>query len=538
MPRERLSMRKIREVLRLQLQCGLTKRQIATSCKIGLGTVYEYLRRARDAGLSWPLPEELTDEELERRLFPPPPDIPSDQRPLPDWPTVGQELRKKGVTLLLLWYEYRAVHPEGYGYSRFCELYNLWAGAAEPRMRCVHKAGEKLFVDYAGLSVPLIDPKTGEVTDAQVFVATWGASSYTYAEATLTQTLPDWISSHVRALEHFAGVPQILVPDNLKGGVTSPCFYDPDINATYQQMASHYGIAVIPARVRAPRDKGKVENGVQQVERWVLAPLRHRQFFCLAEVNAAIRPLLQQLNAKPAPGLGASRLELFQQLDQPAMKPLPAEPYELAIWMKARVHVDYHVAVERHFYSVPFRLIGQEVEVRLTPKTVELFHHGGRVASHVRSHCQTKAGFTTLPEHMPPNHREWGEWNPERIARWAEKTGPHTAQLVREVMASRPHPYQGYRSCLGILRLGDEFGYERLEAACGCALSARALSYKSVKSILLHRLDAWTPSKPQAPTPPVEPIEHSNIRGATYYQPNQSTPTERSCQPDVPSPDA
>jgi len=547
MPRERLSMRKIREVLRLRLQCGLTKRQIATSCHIGLGTVYEYIRRSRDAGLSWPLPEDLTDEELDKRLFPPPPDIPSEQRPRPDWPALAQELRKKGVTLLLLWYEYRAVHPDGYGYSRFCELYNAWAGAAEPRMRCVHKAGEKLFVDYAGLTVPLIDPKSGEVTNAEVFVATWGASSFIYAEATLTQTLPDWIGSHVRAFEHFGGVPQILVPDNLKGGVTSPCFYEPDINATYQQMASYYGIAVIPARVRTPRDKAKVENGVQQVERWVLAPLRHLRFFCLADINAAIRPLLEFLNAKPAPGLGASRLQIFQQLDRPAMKPLPAEPYELALWRKARVHVDYHVAVERHFYSVPFQLIGQEVEVRLTQASVEFFHHGGRVASHVRSHNPNS--FTTLPEHMPANHREWGQWNPERIARWAEKTGPQTAQLVREVLASRPHPYQGYRSCLGILRLGDEFGYERLEAAAGCALSARALSFKSVKSILLHRLDAANatarPGSPNQPTPPTAvAIEHPNIRGAAYYQSaHQSLPTdltegERSSLTDVPSPNA
>jgi transposase len=513
-------MRKIREVLRLRLQCGLSQRETATSCKIGLGTVYEYVRRARDAGLTWPLPEQLTDEALDRLLFPPPPEIASDQRPLPDWPTIGRELRRKGVTLLLLWYEYRAAHPDGYGYSRFCELYNQWAGTAEPRMRCVHKAGEKLFVDYAGPSVPIIDPKTGEVLEAQIFVATLGASSYTYAEATLTQTLPDWISSHVRAFGFFGGVPQILVPDNLKSGVSAPCFYEPDINASYCEMARHYGIAVIPTRVRRPRDKGKVENGVQQVERWVLAPLRNQRFFSLAELNAAIRLLVDAMNARQAPGLPAPRRELFESIEKSALGPLPATPYELAFWQKARVHIDYHAAVEQHFYSVPFRLIGQQVEARLTQKTVEFFHKGARVASHVRSY--KKGGFTTLPEHMPPNHREWGQWSPDRIGRWAEKTGPATAEFCRKVMASRPHPYQGYRSCLGILRLAEEYGADRLNVACACALSARAFTYKSVKSILLHQLDA----KVSTQTPePATPIQHTNIRGAAYYQ---SSPKERS----------
>jgi transposase len=520
-------MRKIREVLRLRLQCGLSKRQIAASCQIGLGTVYEYVCRARDAGLCWPLPEGLDDKELECRLFPPPPKVAPGARPLPEWPAVGRELRRKGVTLLLLWYEYRAVHPEGYGYSRFCELYNQWAGTVDPRMRQVHKAGEKLFVDYAGLVVPIIDPTTGGVHDAQVFVATLGASSYTFVEATASQSLPDWIGSHVRAFAFFGGLPEIVVPDNLKAGVTSACRYEPDINVTYQEMARHYGIAVLPARVRTPRDKAKVENGVQQVERWVLAPLRNRRFFSLAELNEAILPLAQQLNVRPGPGLPAPRLELFESLDKPVLRPLPEAPYEVALWKKARVHIDYHVQVEAHFYSVPHRLIRQEVEVRLTSHTVEIFHRGQRVASHLRSF--RKGGFTTLPEHMPPNHRDWGEWNPDRLARWASRTGPATAQLVEEILASRPHPHQGYRSCLGILRLGNEYGAERLEAACSRALSARALTYRSVKSILAHRLDA---APPAAVPQQALPIEHANIRGAGYYQ---SPPaTER--RPDAATP--
>lgn len=505
-------MRKIREVLRLRLQCGLSKREIAASCQIGLGTVYEYVRRARDAGLTWPLPEGLDDAELECRLFPPPKPAAA-ARPLPDWPSLGHELRRKGVTLLLLWYEYRAAHPDGYGYSRFCELYQQWAGTVDPRMRQVHKAGEKLFVDYAGLTVPIIDPKSGEAYAAQVFVATLGASSYTFVEATATQGLPDWIGSHVRAFAFFGGVPAIVVPDNLKAGVTSPCYYEPDLNATYQELARHYGLAVLPARVRAPRDKAKVENAVQQVERWVLAPLRERRFFSLTEVNEAMLPLTQALNARPGRGLPASRLELFRSLDQPALRPLPERPYELALWKKARVHIDYHVRVEEHFYSVPHRLIQQEVEVRLTGQTVEVFHAGARVASHIRSY--RSGGFTTLPEHMPANHREWGEWSPERLTRWATRTGPATAQLVAEILASRAHPHQGYRSCLGILRLGKEYGGARLESACARALAARALTYRSVKSILVHRLDAPPPAVEGMGVPP---IQHANLRGAEYYQ--------------------
>lgn len=522
-------MRKVREVLRLRLQCGLSKRQIAASCQIGLGTVYEYVRRARDAGLCWPLPEGLDDAELERLLFPPPKPA-SAARPLPDWPRVGRELRRKGVTLLLLWYEYRAQHPDGYGYSRFCELYNQWAGTVDPRMRQVHKAGEKLFVDYAGVTVPIFD--SSGVRQAQVFVATLGASSYTFVEASASQSLPDWIGSHVRAFAFFGGVPKIIVPDNLKSGVTSACYYEPEINATYQEMARHYGVAVLPARVRTPRDKAKVENAVQQVERWVLAPLRDRRFFSVAALNEALRPLAEQLNARPGPGLPAPRRELFESLDQPALHPLPEVPYELALWKKARVHIDYHVRVDEHFYSVPHHLIQQEVEVRLTGHTVELFHRGQRIASHLRSF--RKGGFTTLPEHMPQNHREWGEWNPERLTNWASRTGPATAELVAAILASRPHPHQAYRSCLGILRLGKDYGAERLEAACSRALSARALTYRSVKSILVHRLDA-TPTAACPPAAlPAPPLQHTNIRGADYYQSPRAT--ER--KPDAATPHA
>ena len=510
-------MRNIREVLRLRWEQGLSHRQIVASCHIGQGTVVEYLRRAAAAGLTWPLPEGLTDLDLELRLFPPPTAIAAPERPLPDWEVVHRELRKKGVTLLLLWEEYRAGNPKAFRYSRFCELYQAWRQAAEPRMHQVHKAGEKLFVDYAGQTVPVTDRTTGESRAAQIFVATLGASSYTYAEATWSQTLADWIGAHVRAFAFFGGVPALVVPDNLKAGVTAPCYYEPEVNPTYQELARHYGTAILPTRVRKPRDKSKVENGVQQVERWVLAPLRNRTFFALPELNAALRLQLQALNDRPGPGLPGSRRELFESLDQTALKPLPACPYELALWQKARVHLDYHLQVDGHFYSVPHRLVRQEVEVRLTPTIVEVFHQGERVASHPRSH--RKYGFTTLPEHMPPGHRAYAERDGERLLHRAREIGPDTEALFREIMAARPHPEQGYRSCLGILRLAQVHSAERVERASRRAVRTGALSYRSLQAILNHRLeDAPLPEElSPAPGAPL-PSPHANIRGADYYR--------------------
>jgi len=516
MPRKRLSMRKIKEVLRLKGQCALSHRQIAHSCGIGLGTVYEYLRRAVEAGVGWPLPDGLQEADLDRLLFPPPIPVPKDERPLPDWAEIHKELKRKGVTLLLLWQEHRATHPNGYGYSRFCELYTEWTQKLSPRMHQIHKAGEKLFVDYAGQTVPVIDRRT-EVCDAQIFVATLGASSYTFAEATLTQTLQDWIGSHVRAFAFFGGVPEIVVPDNLKSGVKSPCFYEPDINPTYLQMARHYGVAIVPTRVRKPRDKAKVENAVQQTERRLLAPLRHQTFFELADLNASRRPLLHAHNHQPCQGLAASRYSLFQSLERSALRPLPPTPYEMALWMSARVHIDYHVRVDDHFYSVPHPLIKQPLDVRLSAAIVEFFHQGERVASHRRSY--RKYHYTTVPEHMPPAHRWSSEWSPERFLGWAEKSGAATARLVEQILASRPHPQQAFRSCLGVLRLAEQHGSERVEAACARALAAQTYSYKSVKAILDNHLD-------QQPLPPVEreeeggctaPLHHANIRGAHYY---------------------
>ncbi len=379
-------------------------------------------------------------------------------------------------------------------------------------MRQDHRAGEKLFVDYAGQTVPIIDCATGEIREAQIFVAVLGASNYTYAEATWSQSLPDWIGSHRRTFSFLGGVPELVVPDNLRSGVSKAHRYEPDTNPTYQDMALHYGVVVLPARVRKPRDKAKVEGGVLVVERWILAALRHRQFFSLLELNAAISELLVRLNARPFRKLPGCRREHFEQLDRPALQPLPAEPYVYAEWKKARVHIDYHVAIDGHYYSVPYALIKKEVEVRITRNTIECFHRGNRVASHQRSHH--KGRHTTVTAHMPESHRQAGEWSPQRLMRWASKTGPATEKLIQTVLGSRKHPQQAYRSCLGILRLSKPYGDERLEAACRRALTLGSCRYKSIESILKHRLDEQ-PLETQQEL--ALPDTHDNIRGPAYY---------------------
>ena len=513
MPAKRLSMRKIKDVLRLRAQ-GLSDRKVARSVKVARTTVRGIRRRAEAVGLSWPLPDDLTESALEALLFPPHPPPGTYPRPLPDWKYTYTELRRDGVTLQLLWLEYKEAHPDGFQYSRFCDLYGQWKECLDPVLRQEHKAGEKTFVDYAGQTVPVVDPETGEVREAQIFVGVLGASNFTFAEATWTQSLPDWTASHVRMWEYVGGVSELLIPDNLASGVSKACRYDPEVNPTYQELANHYGTAVLPTRKAAPRDKAKVENGVLFAERWLLAPLRNHTFFSLAELNREIAWLLDALNDRPFQKLDGTRRSLFESLDRPALKPLPTTRYEYAEWRKARVNIDYHIAVENHFYSVPHRLIRKQVEVRLTASTVEVLHDGQRVAAHARS--QRGGGFTTDPTHRPKAHQEHLEWTPSRMIRWAEKTGPHTATVVTRIIEGRPHPEQGYRPCLGLLRLGERYSPERLEAACHRALEIQGVSYRSIKSILEHGLDRVPLEKQETLD---LPQEHDNLRGPDYYTP-------------------
>ena len=512
MAAERLPMRQVREILRLKWESHFSDRKTARHCGISRPTVAEYVKRAEAAGLSWPLPPEWDDGALEARLFPSAA-VYVDPRPLPDLPRLHRELTRKGVTLMLLWEEYKAVHPAGLQYSQFCEHYRAYARTLDLSMRQVHRAGEKCFIDYAGQTVPVIDRTTGEVRAAQIFVAVLGASNYTYCEATWTQQLPDWIGSHVHAFEYYQCVSELLIPDNLRSAVTRAHRYEPLCNETYAEMAAHYGTAILPARVRRPRDKAKAEVGVQIVERWILARLRHQNFFSLAELNHEIVGLRERLNTRAFRKLPGTRRSLFETLDRPAMKPLPTERYVFAEWKRARVHIDYHIEIAGHYYSVPYQWVGKQVEVRVTAHTIEAFHRGSRLASHVRS--STKGRHTTIAEHMPRAHREYAEWTPTRLVAWAEQTGPATAKLIEHIMASRAHPQQGFRSCLGIMRLGKTCGRSRLEAACARALSLGASSYRSLESILRQGLEQQPLPARHDSTPP---IAHPNVRGRDYYQ--------------------
>lgn len=509
-------MRKIREVLRLSAM-GLAQHQIARSCSIVQSTVHKYLKLAEAAQLRWPLPEDLGDQKLDELLFGPRPAPPSRRiHPPLDFAALHKQLESHGdLTLELLWQEYRQGEPGGYGYSRFCDLYREWSRAQNVTLRQQHTPGEKLFVDYAGATIPVHNRDTGEVHQAAIFVAALGFSSYTFAEATWSQELPCWIGSHIRAFEHLGGLPMLVVPDNPKTAVRKACRYEPDLNPTYNDMAAHYAVAVLPARPRKPRDKAVAENAVQVVQRWIVAALRKRTFFSLTEVNQAIAELLVLLNDKPFRKRAGTRASLFAAFDKPVLRPLPAERYEIGQWRKLKVDLDYHVPAEGHFYSVPYQLVGQPVDIRLTAATVEIFHRGLRVASHARSFVADRA--TTLAAHRPKSHQQYLEWTPSRLLSWADAVGPRTAQLFRQILAAKPHPEMGYRSCLGLVHLAGQHTPERLEAAAARALYFGACSFASVGSILRHHLEDQPLPAPAGVAKPAVTL-HSNIRGAAYFE--------------------
>jgi transposase len=474
-------------------------------------TVQDNLKRAEAAGLVWPLDAEITDAVLEQRLFARAGVRPGVRRRVePDWGALAREAKRPGVNLMVLWEEYREVHPDGYGYSRFCDLFREFERRLSPVMRQHHAAGDKVFVDYSGKKVPIVDPGTGVVREAEIFVAVLGASSLTYAEATWSQALPDWIGAHVRLFRFLGGVPRLIVPDNLKSGIHKASFYDPEINRSYGMMAAHYGVGVLPARPRKPRDKAKVEAGVRFAQTYILGRLRRQTFFSLAEANAAIASAMERINAHVMRRLGVSRRELFESIERPALRPLPSDDYEYAEWRLARVNLDYHVEAAGFLYSVPHALIRQQVDVRLTGRTVEIFHRGRRVAAHERRHGGRRHG--TDPDHMPSSHRRYAEWTPGRFQRWARSIGPNTEGLVIAVLSARPHPEQGFRTCLGILRLFRGLDPARTEAVSARAIAIGALTYKSLASILAHNLD-----RAQRQPESVAVIDHPNLRGSRYF---------------------
>jgi transposase len=505
-------MRRIRQILQLHFEAHASARVIARELGIGRSTVQGYLARVATADLVWPLPADLTDQMLEERLFPPA----SFKRGVrrytePDWASLVQEMKRPGMNLMILWEEYQAVHLEGYGYSRFCELYRGFERRLSPTMRQTHVAGHKAFVDYSGKRVPIVDPATGEVRLAEIFVAVLGASNLTYAEATWTQRLPDWIGAHVRMFRFYGAAPRLLVPDNLKSGVNKASFYDPEVNRTYSGMAAHYRVGVVPARSRKPKDKASVEAAVKFAQFYILGRLRNVTFFSLDECNTAIKAVMERMNGRVMRRLGVSRRQLFEAVERPAMQSLPDHDYEYADWHLCRVGIDYHVEVAGFFYSVPHGLIREQVDTRATVGAVEVFHRGKLVAAHARRYGGPRHG--TQPDHMPSAHRRYAEWTPERFQRQARAIGPNTEALIITVLAHRPHPEQGFRTCVGVLRLFRGIEAARAEAVCIYALEIGARSYQSVASILKHGLDRK--ASPQAADG--TPIVHDNIRGSGYF---------------------
>jgi transposase len=511
MARKRLNMRKIKEVLRLRLEKGLSARDVSSACGIGYGTVIDYGYRAKAAGISWPLPEGMTDSALEALLFPPASSKPSD-RPVPDWSKVRSELSRKGVTLALLWQEYKLANPSGYGYSRFVEMFHAWEGSHSYTMIQHHRPGEKLYVDFSGMTIAITDAETGKISQAEVFGAAAGYSQLLYARVCRSQGLRDWLDSHALAFEFFGGLFEVVVPDNLRSGVKRSCRFEPEANPAYADLARHYGIAILPARAYKPRDKAKVENGVQQIERWVLAPLRDRVFFSIEDAQEAIDAQLLKVNTRKLSDIPLSRREYFETEERAFLMPLPAERYVFAEWRRAKVGPDYHVRFDSHAYSVPHRLCGQKLDIRLTTFRVEVFLGSELVAAHERG--LDLRHVSTIDEHMPEAHREQAQWTPKRLARWAAESGPCVRELVETMLLRYVRPEHGFRSAFGLIGLGKRYGHERLNRACARALRAGAASYTNVKAILEKGLDLLDAPAQEPPSLPL----HENVRGADYFK--------------------
>ena len=506
-------MRNLREILRLRLQASLSLRQIKSSQRVSLGAVQKIVSQAEAQHLDWSMIEPLDDQQLARLFYPESDTRASPLFQLPDWVSMHQELRHKGMTKHLLWEEYTQQYPNRcYSYPQYCFLYQQWVKKQKRSMRQIHKAGDKLFVDYAGQTMPVVNGLTGEIRHAQIFVAVLGASNYIFSEATWTQSLPDWLGSHARAFEFLGGVPRLVVPDNLKSGVTTPCRYDPDINRNYQQLAAHYGVAIMPARPYKPQDKAKAEVGVQIIERWILARLRHQTFFSLAELNHCIKALLEAVNHKPFKQLKGSRAEWFESLDRPALQPLPKQRYQYTDIKTVKVNVDYHIQYDQHLYSVPHHLVGEKLELHAKDQLIELYFQHQRVTSHVRSY---RPGITTVPEHMPKRHEKHHQWSAGRLMNWAQDIGDEVLLWVKAQLQQKQHEQQAYRVCLGLLNLSRRYPADRLNRACTIANQNRLYRLKQIKSILQSNQDQLLSETSQQL--PLLPQAHENIRGPKHF---------------------
>lgn len=512
-------MRKIHTVLRLFHEAGLTQRAIARSQEIGRGTVSNYLTRAANAGLSWPLPPELDERALEIALFPESDEALAQKKfTEPDYLAIHIDLKSAGMTKQLAWEEYRQVHGNyGYSYSQFCHRYRTWLGRQRRSMRQVHIAGEKVFVDYCGPTIPIVNARDGTFINAQIFVAVLGASNYTFACAHASQKEADWIDAHIKAAQFFGGWSTLTIPDNLKSGVTKTDRYVPVLNASYEQWADHYRTAIIPARPYKPQDKSKAENGVLVVERWILARLRKRTFFSLGELNDAIAELLVDLNNRPFKKLPGSRRSLFEQIEQAKLIPLPSQSYEYQHVKNARVNIDYHIEYDKHYYSVPHMLVGARVEVRASARMINVYNGGKRVACHTRS--TQRYAHSTLKEHMPESHRHYAEWTPERFEQWSSDIGKATHGVVCQMLKAKRHPQQSFRSIMALKALTKKYDRVRLENACARALQIGSPTRTSVQSILKKGLDTLSPEEEQEARENADAHlkEHDNLRGSEYY---------------------
>lgn len=526
MATERLSMRKTRQIIKRRMLQKMSVREVADSLDVGIGSVYNVIKRFKATSLDWPSVCELSDDQLEQRLYetvtPP-----KSNRDMPSMEYVHQELHRAGVTLQLLHIEYLEQNPGGYKYTQYCEYYRRWLKKKKLSMNQIHPAGKRMFVDYSGKRPQIVVQETGECIKVELFVAVLGASSYTYVEATRTQKSADWIGSHRRSFEFFGGVTELVVPDQLRSGVSKPCWYEPGVQRTYDELADHYDTTIIPARGRRPKDKAKVEVGVQVAQRWIMARLRNETFFSLAELNKRISELLVDLNNRTMRKYKKSRRELFETLDKPALKALPLTEFSFGRWkLNATVHLDYHVQFENRYYSVPFQLRGEKVDIQANALSLEIMHKNKRVTSHIIR--DGKGLYSTKSEHMPKSHRAYSEWSPSRFMSWAEKIGDSTERLVTAILEERPHPEMGFRSCLGILRLEKQYGADRLEKASARAFFARARSYKHVEAILKNGLDK-TPLPETSDEPQQLSLNHENVRGPDYYNDLETNIGEEKC---------
>jgi transposase len=513
MPAQRLSMRKLRDILRLKLQSGLSVRQIHRSLRMSVGTVSKILQKAQTLELDYPVIMQLDDSELAKLFYPNADTRLSNEFEMPDWFTIHKELMAKGMTRYLLWEEYAEQYPtRSYGYAQFCHHYLKWSKQQKRSMRQIHKAGEKLFVDYAGQTVPIVCGSSGEVRTAQIFVAVMGASNYTYAEATYTQTLSDWVQSHARCFTFLGGVPEIVVPDNLKSGVTKACNYDPDVNPTYQQLAVHYGVAIVPARPYKPKDKAKAEVGVQIIERWILARIRYMTFFSLAELNQTIKALLDDVNNRHSMHLKGSRKDWFEAIDKPNLSPLPMHAYEYTDIKPVKVNIDYHVQYDDHFYSVPHHLVGERIELHAKFNTIDVYFCSNLVANHAR---QYRYGMTTTPAHMPSKHEVYHKWDKRKLVNWAKNVGPASLDWVETQFQRKSHNEQAFRVCLGMLNLAKKYPNGRLDKACAIANRHKLYRLKQIKDILKSNQDKLLQDTSE--TASTLPQVHENIRGPQSF---------------------